>query len=323
MRTRSHRRLLAAAIAALAMLFVLLWLVSRPSIRDRTAATPPHGSRSPAELRPRLTPPAGMVPDGLRPSANEPPIIEEVTVEKMEVCDGEDNIVTVKARAPDPRDDRYLEILVAGQPGPVAVVNWWRDAPVERVWVKGRDGALAVAELPPVRVKECEPPRRLFLSSRELANADATYLFAARVVDAAATAPMQPIRYRWDFGDGSTAETDVPHVEHGFEPRGEAMSSQYVVTCEAIAGDGERVRGRRSFDVMNVEALNLAYYGVVVPRWAFMPRYPVTGDDGVVRVGVRMWHGRPYALELDRVVLTVEDLPDGAERPVVRTEEII
>jgi hypothetical protein len=317
------RRVAIAAVIAVGALLLILWQATRRSDVERAAVAPAAAEHPRASLRPPLTPPAGMIPDGLRPSTNQPPIIDEVTVEKTEVCDGEDTIVTVRARAPDPRDDRYLEYQVGGQPGPVAVVNWWKEAPPERVWVKGRDGALAEADLPRVVVKDCEPSRRLFLSSRELANADATYLFAARVVNATATTPMQPVRYRWSFGDGNTVETDVPHVEHTFDMRGDSMYSHFVVTCEAIAADGERVRGRRSFDIMNLEALNLANYGVIVPRWAFLPRYPVTGDDGVVGVAVRLWHGGPHALELERVVLTVEDLPEDAERPVARAEQVL
>jgi hypothetical protein len=325
-RKDTRRRRGAAAVVALLALGLLGWLLLWPrpdpgSPPGETEVAPPA-----VELPPHLpvTLKPGFVPDSLRPPPD-PPIIEEVVVEKEEVCDGEENLVTIRARAPDERDEPYLQYQVAGQPGPQAVVRYWKGAPPPVAQVVSRAGVVSTAPVPDVRFKECAAPRIVLVSSRTMENTEAGMLFAARVragapAEGAPSDPFEPVLYRWNFGDGETAETREPWVEHSYEWRTQdRLYTTYLVEVEVVSTKGEIERGRHVVEHFNAEYANLAWYGVVVPRWAFTPRFAVLGPDGIARVSVLLWHNQPEPIQLTRIEITREVEGEGEPAAAPRT----
>src|SRR5690349_488437 len=107
--TRRHR--LEIGVAAVAALLLVWWFhrggggatAAAPASAPRAAAvTPeviaPQRYRSSSEVR-------AVVADA------KAPVIDEVVLEKSEVCEGEENLVTVKAHSPDPEDDPFLHYM--------------------------------------------------------------------------------------------------------------------------------------------------------------------------------------------------------------------
>src|SRR5262245_1879905 len=151
MNKRSARASRVAAFAALLLLGTCATLRARrppplpsPSVQSPTAhATGPREAREQRGERPTAVPPL-------------PPIIDSSTVEKDEVCEGEENLVTVRAHTPDD-NDAFLHYQIGGARGsPVAVRSYLddREKPSwHRITVFGKNNVATSAEMPPFRVK--------------------------------------------------------------------------------------------------------------------------------------------------------------------------
>jgi hypothetical protein len=312
------------AVAALAALIVLL-LVLRGSRDDRPRANeapavdderPPRDRSSPPAIAAAPRPPAQKA---ITPPRDAPlvPIIDEIVVEKPEVCRGEENLITVKAHTADHREDAYLHTFIASETGASVPLRLHdrsdeaRGAVTREVIVFGRDNVATRAPLPPYTIKDCDAERLLTLSARMLPNREGELELAATIRDLAAAEPMAPVRYVWSFGDGATAETDVPVVAHDFGGRPQdTLYSHFVVTCEAFAADGERVVGRKSVQLLNPAFEELTTKQLVRLSTMMTPRFPEVDERGRVTQTVRVWHHRPDAVRLTRLVVVTNYLPD-------------
>ncbi|MCA9679004.1 MAG: hypothetical protein KC464_28495, partial [Myxococcales bacterium] len=263
---------------------------------DRVTPTAPLGHQR------VFTPREARAPDPGRP------VIDEIVLEKTEVCEGEENLVTVEAHTPGHVDDAYLHGVVAGQPGLAVPVVTFRtrdgEVPPRQILVFGRGDEPTVVPLPAFEVKDCVAPRRITIDYRLRANTEAEFDLVAKLVDLGAATPFHAASYRWDFGDGATAVTREAWTTHSYEDRrqDQELYAKRVVRVEAIGDDGERVVGRQTFVMQNAAFANLVYAGVVSLSVRLTPRFPEVGDDGVVRQGIHLWHARDRAVRISRVI---------------------
>jgi hypothetical protein len=307
MATTSRRRvrLLVAGTLALGLLLagLLGWRKPRPGPAPETAAAREPSLAARARL-PRLS--AELRP-ATPPGAQDPhlPIIDEVRLEKGEVCDGEENLVTVKAHTPENADDAFLHALVDGQPGTSVVLRASADQGTRsnaQVVVFGRNGTFATADVPPFVVKDCKVPWKLLLTFRMLPNRAGTFELGARVVPHGASQPFQATRYLWTFGDETGSETIQPFETHDFSRRPQrAMVSMFLVTCVAVDASGERVTGRVALQLNNLAFETFVTKGVVLIAAEPDPLFPTLGDDGLVSQRVRLWHSYERSVHIQRL----------------------
>lgn len=326
----SPRRRLALIGAALALLALLVFLFTRQ--QDRKAAptpavqaavvTPPSVPPPPPPLAPRNP---GEPLEAALPAA-EAPIIDEIILEKGQVCAGEENLVTVRAHTPGNKDDRYLHYMVVADTGASVPVRLEANedesaGTARKIIVFGRDGTATSAELPSYPIMDCKPQRKLILARALRANTEGTFTFTARITNVLATAPMDaPVVYNWEFGDGTTAQTEVPTVEHDYSGRPqETLYSQLLVSCEAIASDGEILLGRTSLELMNVAFEEVSKKGAVKLMVELTPRFPVISGDGVVEQQARIWHHRAGMVTVKRITVTRNS---RSEKIKPHTEEV-
>jgi hypothetical protein len=260
----------------------------------------------PKELFHRREPSAG--PDAFREPEADPPVIDEISAEKSEVCEGEDNLITVRAHAKDPHDNGYLRYVIAGQVGSqVAVRSFMRSRgdPAQLVQVIGRSNKTTTAELPPFQVRKCKVSHVLTITMRLLPNTADQYEFVAQVRDSDPHDRFVPVQYAWDFGDKTTERSYRASVTHHFEPPDEdAVVSRFLVTAEAIDSKGQKVVGRLQANLPNSEFENLKYKGVLVLSYSMNPPFPKMDAAGVIEQKVRIWHHQPYPVRLRHVALT-------------------
>lgn len=305
---RSRAGLLVGAIAIGLFLF----------LRSRTPETPRTDGSAPPSAPTRLdrtrlgatTPsPAPSVDD--KPRAVETgkapltPIIDEVTVEKQEICEGEENLVSIKAHTPGNAEDAFLHYAVGSQAGQrVAIWGTLDDEghTPERVAVFGRDNVMVSAELPHFTVKPCKPKRRLVLTARLLPNSMSEFEVHATVTSLDGKSPFKAARYEWSFGDGQTSQTTAPVETHDYGARPEeSLFSQLLISCVAVAADGEKVEGRYAIQLLNQSFEGKAYKGLAKIYTAPTPRFPELGSDGLVRQKIRLWHVERGPIRLERV----------------------
>jgi hypothetical protein len=313
-----RRRLAAFAILVLAGVVFLVWQ-SCGGTPPRTAApaSPPTpiALATPRVQRPELpAPPVAGTPPMV-------PLIDEVTVEKTEVCDGEETLVSVRAHTPGGAEDAYLHYMVGAEMGAQAPLRIYArdnsegEPPPLVVRVFGRNNVTAEAPVPPIRVKDCKPTRRLHVIARVLPNTIDTFELVTKIVDVSAPAPMRPVEWRWNFGDGSSDVSRGPTIVHDFSGRPQdTLYSQLLVTAEAVAADGERLVGRAALQLLNPSYEHLAYRGVVLLYATMTPRFPEVGSDGFVRQRVHLWHRHRSPVAVTRILRYAHGA-DGSSGP--------
>lgn len=284
----------------------------------RLTATAPAPAAQPA---PTAEPPAAPAEAPADPAA---PVIDEITVEKTEVCEGEENLITVRAHTPD-GTDAFLHYTIGGRLGPrVPVRSWIADdgeQPKLEIVVFGKNNVATKAEVPPFKVKPCKPQRMALITSNLRANTWAEFDFEVKLLEEPAPGnvpvpPFKPRSYEWTFGDGQTATTEVPYVTHGFEGRKqESMFSHFLIEVKVHGSGGEEpVLARTSLQLLNPVFEDLSTKGVVTLLVQFTPRFPELGSDGVVRQKVRLFHlrDRPVFIHNARVFKHRVNNPAGA-----------
>ncbi len=247
-----------------------------------------------------------------------PPVIDSVTLEKDEVCEGEENLVTVRAHTLD-GNDPFLHYRVGGESGSQVALRSYLDdearPTAHRVSVFGKNNVATSVAVPHFRVKACDPGPAVVIEHRVLPNSSREFEWMARIVsrgaqraDAAAPPIFRPQAYTWSFGDGSREGGRAPVVRHAFAPSDDALYSQYLVEVEVLGEDGKVVKGRRSLELLNPAFEAFAYKGVVVLATDLDPRFPVLSGSGVVDQGIRLSHGRPGSVFITQVRITTRYL---------------
>lgn len=317
----SRRRWTALALALVGLAILAVWLVGssgrgnsatprrQEAAREptSTASSPPAASE-PEEPAMRFAPPE-------RPRDPAAPIIDEITVEKPEVCEGEENLVTVRAHDPS-GDHSGLRYLVNGQPGwqvPLRVRENLEDvdAPPRTVLVVGGNGNTTTAPIPKYTVKRCPAAARLRMRHVLLPNASAEYRLETRLVmgvapgmpkpDRFENADFRPVRFEWDFGDGETATTTAAYVTHGYELRDQrTYYSYYALRVTAFDERGRSMVARDAIELMNPAYEDLTQKQTVRLMTHNTPRFPEI-TEGKVMQTIRIWHFRPEAVLVDSV----------------------
>jgi hypothetical protein len=108
--------------------------------------------------------------------------------------------------------------------------------------------------------------------------------------------------YRWDFGDGTTGETDEPTVHHSYEARDRSRrSSDFLVRAEAVLDGGGYVKGHGAIEIPNLGRQTLDDKGKVLIEASFHPRFAEAHPDGSVTQRVHLAHVMNEDVTLTRV----------------------
>ncbi|HEY3356360.1 MAG TPA: hypothetical protein VGQ83_24125 [Polyangia bacterium] len=320
---RRRRRALLWGLAVLALLLLALLLFPRrkppPAVASETPAAAAHPTRGTASR-------GGSAPAGALAGV---PIIDEITLEKSEVCEGEENLVSVRAHMPGGVGDAQLNYLVGGEPGQSVPVFAWlphgtEPRPPKMVVVYGPNESMTTAPVPPYEVKPCQPSRRLHVTARLLPNTVAEYEIQALVRNVTAGDRFKPVRYLWEFGDGTRFESESEWVRHDYTLRPQTtLYSWFLLRVEAVSASGERVVGRKVLTMMNHGVAEELRRGVILIQARLTPRYSEPSPDGKARHQVLLFHHyTAAAVIIDRVVASIQDgFPD--KPPVEGGKELV
>jgi hypothetical protein len=239
------------------------------------------------------------------------PVIDSVRAEKAVVCEGEPNLITVKAHAVD-GNDAFLHTVVGTRLGDRVPLRRWlpaegRSDSLPGVKVFGKDGTYASAPLPAYSIVRCPAAPVATVKARLLANSSALYSIQAVVEEPGTSGhTFTPRAWRWRFDDGTTATTAVPHVVHSFEGRPQdRLHSTFLVEVE-IAGDGHApLVGRTSLDLLNATFEAEQVKGVVMLETGYPDqRFAARDESGDVVHRVRLYHHKSEAVRVNKVVRT-------------------
>ncbi len=315
-------RKLAVVASILLALLVLVAFLRRPKEapalpvagQDEPAQT--AGPSSPAMHRTEPSPPQQQAAQPAVDDTNPPPVIDSITLEKTSVCQGEENLVTVKAHTVN-QTDQLLHYVIDGQMGEALPIRRWKSDhghEAHFVQVFGRDSVVTTVPVPEYEVRDCRTPRMMNVVTRLRSNSWADFDIQANVVNSIdwnvdprqrKSTPYQGVQYTWSFGDGKSETTTTPITEHNYERRPQDTAySYFLIAVEARSKDGEVVKGRASLGLMNPAFEALQQKGIVVLLISLEPRFPELGPDGKVTEHVHIWHTRPQPVVIEGVAMT-------------------
>jgi len=327
----SDRRTIALALfgLAVALLFWMLWKKAAPVAKapeepEPTTEAPYYAAQPPPAPATAPSASASAAP------ADPPPVIDEIVLEKKEVCAGEENLVTVKSHTVN-GTDAFLHTVIDGHMGSSFPVTLWTDSSgrlqgAHTVQVFGRGNVQTSVPLPTYTVKDCRVPFLVAITQRVRSNTTADFDFEAKLVaprpppmtdrqvrelneaDASLPEPpkpFKPVSFSWNFGDGETASAPVPTIEHNYEGRKQdTLYSYFLVEVTVRGAHGETATGRTTLPLMNSTFEALAMKGIVELQISLDPRFPSFGSDGVVRQNVKIWHTRPGPVTITQATVT-------------------
>ncbi|HEY3352487.1 MAG TPA: PKD domain-containing protein [Polyangia bacterium] len=337
--SRRSLRILAIVVALGALVLLVFWRRRPPPPGPpAAAATEPAAAGEPrgAPGRPAVPPPSEGLIAGAPATPDPPPIIDDIIVEKPSVCAGEENLITVKAHTEN-NTNEHLHYVIDGELGQSYPVRLWKNATgiigKHAIQVFGRGNTATSVPLPKYEVRDCEPQRIVTVTGKVRPNTWSEFRITAALSSPLGIPPanaekgwrppppppFEPVRYVWTFGDGQTATTAVPAVEHSYEDRPQTtLYSYYLVQVDVHGRDGQVLSGRGSLALINPAFEALAVKGTVALMIALTPRFPQVGPDGKVVQQVRLWHHRPQDVTIERATVT-RHFKEGAEHP---TEEV-
>jgi hypothetical protein len=260
------------------------------------------------------------------------PVIDEIVVEKPEVCEGEENLIRVKAHTIN-GTDAFLRASVDGEQGSSVVVRSYLEdggrQPTHVVQVFGRNKAHASVHKPLFKVKSCAPPVVVTIDHFLQPNTRRAFQLVARAsvpsaaVGAGAPREWKPVRYEWDFGDGATLTTSTPVADHDYRDYVEqSITSEFLVKVEVFNADGKKYSGRQTLSLYNPVFANLAIKKQVSIQARMLPSSPVLDSDGKVRQRVTLFHQRPDDV-LIHSVTRVRQTDEGPASEVRARSEIL
>ncbi|MDF2697678.1 MAG: hypothetical protein K0S65_6061, partial [Labilithrix sp.] len=255
-RTPNRRRravLLAAAALALGAALVFLF--------PRRKAAPPVAGPPATSAAPSVAALVGAGPTSIdepAPAQEQQSPVESVKVEKPVVCEGEENLITVRLR--DGAGDHAQRVLVGSVPGVRVPLRRWLSAsgsvePAEVV-AFGASGATYMAAVPPYEVRRCKDEPQWLVEARPLPNAIDTFELRVRSVAPPGGEQDKTLRsVRWDYGDGQQDRGASLTTTHSFARREQSNAYSYMlVEAEIEQADGRRARARTSLELVNLAA---------------------------------------------------------------------
>jgi len=310
MPTSGNRRRLTVLLGALVLASVLVWWIRRPSPTPQPAS-PEAASKVTSTNLAVLDRPVRLPAVPLEPNPDDPnvPLIDEVSVEKTEVCRGEQNFLKVKAHTRNHTDTflgtRFLDpssrsYVLGGDRIPFRL-----NRPLEgalTVIVEGNISSKTVV-VPPVHVNDCEVPRQLVVQVRRMRTAlDRVSMTAElRQSSASTPSPMVPVKYEWDFGDGATETTSTNQVKHSYEAREQDVRlSSFVVTVTASDATGKSEKGSSVVAFPNGAFAPLKFKNRVVISIGVEEADPSRGQHEKIW----LYHGYGQEVRIERVELS-------------------
>jgi hypothetical protein len=304
---RAKIRLLVFAVAAAGVAwFFLLGSRARSPRAARFVPEPAASQIDTAQRSPEQAAAAAPSPEWIPEPPRTAPVLDAVTVEKADVCAGEESLVTVNAHAVD-GDDVHMRVFIDGQEGSrIPVRPLFAAGAARTVFARlvARDGSEVSAEVP-LRAHDCKASAQASIAAHALANSWDDYELSAQVVgafnhvsdDVRLIDPKDVVAYSWDFGDGETVESRAPVVAHSYERRAQVRpSSSFLLAVDVRLKDGQRVRGRSTLTLQNPAFQTLEERGVILLMSSLYPRFPVAAADGSVTQTVRLWHASSEAV---------------------------
>lgn len=293
-----RKAVLAAAVALVLTVPLLLrdgdgpeeGVASAAFLQASRSDPPPAAAAAALKPTPAAAPPAAVAP----------PVIDAVQVEKDEVCEGEENLVTVRAHTKD-GNDAFLHYTIAGEAGAQVPVRAYlgRDgkAPPQYAVAFSKDNIAARVEVPTYTVKSCRPARILLVTMRMLPNSVDEREFTA-TVRSQEGAPFTPAWYEWSFGDDTYDVTPGPVAVHDYSKSPQKTAfTDLLVKVKAIDGSGQSVEGRYPLHIRNI-AFAARQRGMVAIFAEPTPRFPTMGPDGIVRQKFRLWHAEDVPVQI-------------------------
>jgi hypothetical protein len=313
-----NRVTIIVGIAAALALFVAFSASTRTAVPKEpevsAAETPAAAVVAAAGPAPTLAVQAPSPVATAEPVGDEPPpVIDQILVEKKEVCEGEENLITIRAHTQNGTDE-FLHYVIDGRQGQSQPVRLYTDnghvVGNHFIRVFGRNNAALTLPLPSYTVKDCRPTYLGEIETRLEPNSWADYDFTVHVFPFPnhesrhrQPRPFVPTRVEWSFGDGETATSNGPTTSHSYEGRSQDAEYSYMaITANVWSQYGDKLTARSTLALSNSAFEALKQKNIVQLLVSLNPRFPEVDGQGRVVQHVRLWHTSKEAVTIDTAI---------------------
>jgi hypothetical protein len=233
-------------------------------------------------------------------------LIADVAVDKPRLCPGESFLVSIRGKPENAGATLPIAELnynIGGTFGDAIALNATSPG-IQQYTVVASNGVDKVqhrrfsVEVLPVDARECQG-RAIVTLAVEPSKHDPNVV-VARVI--AHQGLEEPLRYRWDFGDGGDAESAGPSASHSYALRDQHRTlSSYVVAVHASDPRGRRAEGRATIHLLN-NHYRARMFGARLVQ-AVYDRFPEPAADAY-RVDVTFRSFEPETVVLEHAKLT-------------------
>ncbi len=247
-------------------------------------------NRDPSAVTVRI-PAVTTKPEQRHEGRGDAPIIDEIVVEKTQLCKGEDNLITVKSHDPKGTDDAWIHTVIDGNLGASLPLNYVTSTTKRMISVASKDGlSITFAEVPHVTVLDCVTPYIVEVGYSLVPNTEDMFHFEIRVTPKGGARPFEVCSYEWDFGDETGLSTQTKWTDHSYLERPQVgLESTFLIKAKLLPCDGSgSISGRTALNLRNMYAAQKEFKKIsgliIIPD----PRYPERGPDDVVRQNARI-----------------------------------
>jgi hypothetical protein len=229
------------------------------------------------------------------------PRIERIDVDKTEVCYGEENFATVRASDASGASDRLIVRLAGSREMGFRLPFHFERSNVglaRRVIVSGPGGPAVSAELPEVKVKDCDAFAQVHIEV-SLVPRSPHVLTLSAVVSPVSGERFDAVSYEWSFGDGTQQTLERTEVEHSYEGLPQRTRFSYLlISVKARDRRGRQVSGSRAYGFPNFGFGEFAenHRILIYAAGGSEPGAPLSDNDRI-----RLYHGYEGAVKLERV----------------------
>lgn len=190
------------------------------------------------------------------------PLIEELSVDRRKVCPEED--VLIRAT---PAENSPLRYVIQGESGD-RLVRRWSTPGSKQVFAVARGGqdAIDYRKIGIVVLNENDPecagkPKGRLDAGTTIGMTDHVDIEARNI-----RGLQPPYEFIWDFGDGTSARTEVPFARHDYSTRDQNdYSSSFVVTLLVRDSAGNELPLRTSVTLTNVHFMTSLGGTLIIP----------------------------------------------------------
>jgi hypothetical protein len=250
--------------------------------------------------------------------------IATVTIDKNEVCVGEENLIRVNLHPGHPQGRVFVNGELGSVRKQIALPNMVGQVTPTISFIHSTAEETTPIQAPFYVVKPCKTQVFGQVNHQLLVNSRDVFGFVVKIVSHPNAIEFMPTGFRWDFGDGTEVTTMKPYVEHDFSRRPQTTDySEFLVRVDVQDHKGKVLTLHEPMVLQNDAFQHQKQRNTILLLSNKEPRLAEVLTDGSVRQSVQLWHTHDKTVRIQRVIVEIEDEKGSTKRSQGNPSELL